>query len=303
MATRIAVVGTINYDKVVSEGGSRFESFGGITYNIVALAELSRGLEICPIAWVGEDRRDQLWEVLAHYPEVRGEGISVSPSKTNENLLTYASPDQRDETLAVSVPPIGFEQIEPFLSSDLFLVNFISGFDLPLDTLRQLRDSFQGTVFIDIHSLTLGIDEEGRRFPKHVQDWEKWVACGDVIQANHSEAEVLTGTELEDDEDLRKTALAIMDLGPSVVLFTLGRRGCLVVNGKGAERRSSLIPAPEVEIRDTTGAGDVFSAAFIVRYLETGDPVQSARFATHAAGKSCERKGLEGLRAMDRTTA
>jgi sugar/nucleoside kinase (ribokinase family) len=46
---------------------------------------------------------------------------------------------------------------------------------------------------------------------------------------------------------------------------------------------------------DPTGAGDVFAAAFLVRYRETGDPFASALFASCAASLSVEAPGLEGV--------
>ena len=43
---------------------------------------------------------------------------------------------------------------------------------------------------------------------------------------------------------------------------------------------------------DSTGAGDVFAAAFFVRLDETGDPRASAGFASCAAGVSIEGVGV-----------
>jgi 1D-myo-inositol 3-kinase len=47
------------------------------------------------------------------------------------------------------------------------------------------------------------------------------------------------------------------------------------------------LPRPEV---DPTGAGDVFAACFLVRYHETGDPLEAAAFAACAA--SCAVEGI-----------
>ena len=47
------------------------------------------------------------------------------------------------------------------------------------------------------------------------------------------------------------------------------------------------LPRPE---KDPTGAGDVFAAAFLVRYQETGDPLEAAAFGACAA--SCAVEGI-----------
>ncbi len=51
------------------------------------------------------------------------------------------------------------------------------------------------------------------------------------------------------------------------------------------------VPAVPVEPIDTTGAGDVFAAAFLVRFFETGRPLEAARFACCAASLSTEGEG------------
>jgi len=52
------------------------------------------------------------------------------------------------------------------------------------------------------------------------------------------------------------------------------------------------LPRPEV---DPTGAGDVFAAAFLVRYHEAADPVEAAVFAACAASCAVEGVGTSSL--------
>jgi sugar/nucleoside kinase (ribokinase family) len=49
---------------------------------------------------------------------------------------------------------------------------------------------------------------------------------------------------------------------------------------------------------DPTGAGDVFAAAFLVRYQETNDPLEAAAFAACAA--SCAVEGVSVTSLGDR---
>lgn len=76
-----------------------------------------------------------------------------------------------------------------------------------------------------------------------------------------------------------------------VLIVTMGRKGArLHVNG--AWHHVESFPAREV---DPTGAGDVFGAAYLVRRLETGDPLDATRFASCAASLCVEAHGLEGV--------
>jgi sugar/nucleoside kinase (ribokinase family) len=74
-------------------------------------------------------------------------------------------------------------------------------------------------------------------------------------------------------------------------VITLGPRGALLfVNGERYEVGAE--PADEV---DAIGAGDVFAAAFLVRYQQEGDPWDAAGFAACAAALRVEHDGLAAI--------
>jgi sugar/nucleoside kinase (ribokinase family) len=92
------------------------------------------------------------------------------------------------------------------------------------------------------------------------------------------------------DEDLGRRAdqlEAWVDV--PVVAVTRARRGAKV-RDSGRWRRIEAFPAREV---DPTGAGDVFAAAFLVRYHETRDVAEATRFASAASACSVEGIGTE----------
>jgi sugar/nucleoside kinase (ribokinase family) len=76
-----------------------------------------------------------------------------------------------------------------------------------------------------------------------------------------------------------------------IVVLTDGQHGATVYEGPNATK----IPAFPVHEVDANGAGDVFSAAFMIRYYETGDAVASARFAAVVASFHVEHLGTEGI--------
>ena len=51
----------------------------------------------------------------------------------------------------------------------------------------------------------------------------------------------------------------------------------------------------EIKVVDSTGAGDIFAAAFFYRMYTTRDPWESARFATQLSALSVTRPGLEAI--------
>jgi len=79
-----------------------------------------------------------------------------------------------------------------------------------------------------------------------------------------------------------------------MIAVTSGWRGLSLVTRDGIEQVPGL---PRTEV-DPTGAGDVFAAAFLMRYQETGNPSEAAVFACCAA--SCVVEGVAATTLGDR---
>lgn len=76
-----------------------------------------------------------------------------------------------------------------------------------------------------------------------------------------------------------------------IIIVTRADRGATVYRaGKPCH-----YPARPAQQADPTGAGDVFSAAFLIRLAETGDPGQAAPFANVVASFSVEGPGMTGI--------
>jgi sugar/nucleoside kinase (ribokinase family) len=81
-------------------------------------------------------------------------------------------------------------------------------------------------------------------------------------------------------DDLEAGCRALIERGVGCVAATCGAEGALVVDRDGSER----VPAFDVEVVDTTGCGDAFSAGFL-RGLSLGrDRMAAARLGCATAG-------------------
>ncbi|MBA2306500.1 MAG: carbohydrate kinase family protein [Acidobacteria bacterium] len=89
--------------------------------------------------------------------------------------------------------------------------------------------------------------------------------------------------------DLRRAGLELLRHGPKMVVITQGGQGSLVVTATETIRT----PAFPVAVRDTTGAGDCFNAAFIHGHLEGWALERTALFATAAAAISITAVGAQ----------
>jgi len=89
------------------------------------------------------------------------------------------------------------------------------------------------------------------------------------------------------DLDMRESCEAVRAMGPAVVWFTLGARGCAGL----ADGVFHELPAFPVDVRDTTGAGDVFHGAYLVAVLEGMGHLECARFAGAVSAIKCTYVG------------
>jgi ribokinase len=79
----------------------------------------------------------------------------------------------------------------------------------------------------------------------------------------------------------------LRQMGPQVVTVTLGQRGSVSL----WEDIPYQLPALTVRARDTTGAGDVFHGAYIYGLVQGWEVPERIRWATVAAGLSCQSLG------------
>ncbi len=75
--------------------------------------------------------------------------------------------------------------------------------------------------------------------------------------------------------------------GLETIVITKGEEGCLASDGG----ETLEIPAFDINVEDTTGAGDVFNAGFVVSYLDGKSLEECCRFASAAAAISITGKG------------
>lgn len=302
---KITVIGTTNKDTIIFPSGKRTESFGGILYNLCALSGLGgQSAEIYPVCNLGYDVYDQVKRILKDYDGVRLDGINKVVEKNNHAYLVIDRENRREETLRNRVPRLTFSQVKPFLDSDIILVNFISGFDISLSALRRIRETTDAPIFMDVHSLTLGVHKDGKRHHRNPRSWREYLKQAELVQANLAELSVLSGRAFGSQKEIDEFGSYILGLGPRALIITMGGDGALMAYK--TKRACSIRKAAGAKVRgfkDATGCGDVFSAGFIICYLQTGSLDRSLHFANQVAAEKCKISGVEGLDKLLRKSA
>ena len=108
-----------------------------------------------------------------------------------------------------------------------------------------------------------------------------------MVTPNEVEAEEITGVPVNDLEGAKRAAAYFRDRGVKKVVITLGARGVFISDGETED----IIPAFQVEVVDTTGAGDAFNGGLLAA-LSKGQPIPDAvRFGQAVAALSVQRIG------------
>ena len=113
-------------------------------------------------------------------------------------------------------------------------------------------------------------------------------ASVDYLTPNESELRILMGLAPDDSTPTRDLALRLRDQGVGTVVVTMGQRGALILS----DGIDEVIPSPQVDVVDTTGAGDAFNAGFAVALGEGRGLREAVRFATCCGAHACTRLGV-----------
>lgn len=260
---RLLAVGHVTWDKV--RGG---EILGG-SASYAALAAGKLGWEAAVLTSAGPD-----FDPARDIP-----GVSVflrgSPATTRFQNV-YESDGTRRQVLTSRSEDIDLSALpDEWRNPDALLLGPVAG-ELP----GGLAPSFEaGVVGAIAQGWLRGFDRDGRVSPREWADPQGDLAGVHVL--------FLSEQDMEGAADWAHGCLAHVP----IVAVTRGWQGVSLLT---RERVQEFPTLPRREV-DPTGAGDVFAAAFLVRYQETSVVDEAAAFAACAASCAVEGLGVSSL--------
>ncbi|HEY8468744.1 MAG TPA: carbohydrate kinase family protein [Longimicrobiales bacterium] len=317
---RLGVLGTMVWDRIYARDGRAHpvEEWGGISYALAAAtAARPAGWDIVPIIKIGADLEAEARRFLRSLPGLDLEsGLRSVPEPNNRVELRYHDRERRTERLTGGVPPWTFPELAGILEGlDALYVNFISGFELDLETAMRVRLAFRGPIYADLHSLLLAVDPRGYRVPQPLAAWREWLRCFDIVQVNEAELGLLASAW----GDPWRFAAEVVGEELRLLLVTLGSRGAAYVASPAfhpsplswydddglALRRSLGVPGAVRSERvplvdsprdgDPTGCGDVWGATCFSMLLAGLSLEDAIGAANAAAARNVEHRGATGL--------
>ncbi len=287
---KIVVIGSSNTDMVVRSaripvpgetilGGKFLMNPGGKGANQAVAAARMDG-DVVFVAKVGDDSfgRDAVaqWQkeqICTDYvftdPENPSGAALIMVDEKGENCISVA-PGANAALL-----PADLKSVLPVLDTAKILLVQL---ETPLETVLAAAEYAAGKgVYVILNPAPAAV------LP------EKLYRCLDLITPNETEAEILTGVKVEDEESARRAAEILCSRGVKSVIITMGSQGSFRYESGQGER----IPVRPVKRVDTTAAGDVFNGALSAGLAEGMSLRDAILLASEASTISVTRAGAQ----------
>ena len=310
---KVAVLGPIPRDQIVTHAGERFEKYGCALYTAAALSNLlDTGDTIVPISHVRQQDEGPIKEILGSFPNIDTSGITSLADQGDVIELRYIEHNRRVERQMCFMNPILPADVDNVLDADVFVCVPITDYEVGQPTLRHIKEHSRASVVLDAHGPTVTLTRSGERFPRVWADRDVWLPYIDILKMNLEEAsstwlgqspEVSADPPTLSGEELRDLADHCLDRGVGAVCVTLDERGCVAFYRDGSGRvAQEFVDRIEVEhVVDTTGAGDSFAAGLAYGYLAYRDYVVACQYGNAMGAQRCAGAELDVYLSRDET--
>jgi len=285
--------GALNVDKIyqvqriAKEGEETFvldfqETPGGSAANtIVGLAKLE--LKTGFIGKVADDHEGQLLINDFKREDVNTDGIMVVKEGRSGVVTAYV--DKKGERALYVHPSVNdsltFEQINLEYARQARFLHLTSVDEKPFQAQKKLIE--------EVSDVKVSLDPGEIYARKGLTKLRSLIKKSFVVLPSEGELKMLTGKRW------KEGAKMLVKEGAGIVAVKLGEKGCYVTDGKEAH----LIEPFKVNVVDTTGAGDAFSAGFLYGLINGKDLYQCGRLGNFVASccvtKVGDRTGLPTL--------
>ena len=284
MTAKIVVVGSFNADLMAylermpkpgeTVHGDRFETGAGGKGSNQAVAAARLGAEVTFIGRVGVDvfanLACEIWDA---------EGVNRDFVTQDEEHATGVAPilvDSSGENMIVVVLGANL-RLQPsdidaarqrIAAADVLIVQLEVNFDIVAYALQTAKELGVTTILNPAPAAAIP---------------QETIRLADFLTPNETELETLSGSGA----DVEVAARSLLTRDDQTAVVTLGARGAQIVTSV----ESSAVSSYEVDVVDTTGAGDAFNAGLAVALAEGKALADAVRFANATAALCVTKRG------------
>lgn len=285
--TDILVVGSINIDLVVRTPrlpapgetiqGEDLATFPGGKGANQAVAAARQGTNVAMIGRVGRDLYgDKLIENLRNN-KIDTSLVRRDEAATGTALILVDAKGQNSIVLSPGannrVVPEDVEAA-PLAKPELVLLQL----EIPLETVIHAS-----AVARELGAKVLLNPAPARTLP------DELLANADYVLPNETELSLLSGEPVHDMPSAETAARSLLGRGAQTIVVTLGANGSLIVT----KDRATHVPAFEVQVVDTTAAGDAFIGGFASALLLGLSLEEAAQYGNACGALATTRLGAQ----------
>jgi ribokinase len=286
----ITVIGSLNMDLVtyvtrlpkIGETimGKEFKQVPGGKGANQADAIAKLGVPVKMLGCVGEDIMSEM--LLA---SLQQDGVDISKIERFNDVSTGIAAitvDSDGRNCIVVTPGANYRFLVEHIQKNQKVISesdiLVSQLEIPLETVRHslgLAKKLGKTTILN-PAPAFDLDDD-------------FLACVDILIPNETELEQLSGIAIRSETDTIVAAQLLIQKGVTDVIVTLGEKGCMYV---GSDKISTF-PAHQVDVVDTTAAGDSFVGAIAVALSEGKNIEEAINFARVVAALTVTKMGAQ----------
>jgi len=311
----IAVLGPIPRDHITTHTGEIIEKYGGVNNPVIAISRLLEDQgRVYPVTHVRKSDHGPINDILKEYENVNLDFIRSDADMGDIISLTFVDQNKRLEKQTGIMNPIVPADVAGILHCDVFVCVPITDYEVPLETVKYLKEKGKGVVIFDAHGPTTACLVNGERQRKFWIDRDLWLPYIDVLKMNLEEAQAswfkkeyesqdFGHNEEPNREELRAFALHCLGKGVKCVYITVDSRGCLVYYMEKGKLKEELVPPIKVDtVIDTTGCGDSFAGGVGYGLMQKPkDYIGAARFGNALGALRTQGKTFAVFKSLSET--
>lgn len=287
---KLTVLGSINADHVIQvpHFPQPGETLSGQNYHIVyggkganqAVAAARLGAKVDFIACIGEDKIGLEMKQAFQKDGINTDSIATIQGETTGIAMIQVA-DSGENSIVISAGAnahLTTDIVDKFKQKILDADALLMQLETPLDAII-----YATKIAKQAGKHTMLNPAPAKALP------DELLAQLTMITPNETEAEVLTGVKVVDEQSAAQAAAVFHQKGVAIVLITLGAKGVFISHNA----LQKIIPGFRVQAKDTTAAGDTFNGALVTALLEQKSLEEAIQFAHAAAAISVTRFGAQ----------
>jgi hypothetical protein len=282
---RLLIIGHSVEDHILKDGIEKIQP-GGIYYTAAALNAVKADDDELFLCTEVEENNAGLFAPV--FDKLNKKYIRIADAIPKVVLITETN-KEREEYYSIITGNLDINTGELNTFGGI-LINMITGFDISVEQLLNLRKSYKGKIYLDVHTLSRGTNYSSkgiRREFRSIPGFDLWASAPDIIQVNREELKTISSAEEEAD-----AAREILCREGQVLIVTKDKSGSSCYTYEGNYYNENAI---EIKENNKVGCGDVFGAVFFYTYIKQSDVKFSLKRANYAAGIAASYSGIHDL--------